>query len=100
MTPQEALDLAHDRPSSCDDDLYDWSVDAENALRLMADRLMVAEELAANYAARIDALMETFAKVCGHLGVDTEAARAAPGKPSDVLIAAIDSARAAMKGTQ
>lgn len=51
MTPQQALDLAHDRPSACDDDLYDWSVDAENALRLMADRLMVAEELAAQYAA-------------------------------------------------
>ena len=99
MTPQQALDLAHDRPTACDDDLYDWSVDAENALRLMADRLMVAEELAATYAARIDALMLTFAKVCEHLGIDPEAARSAPGKPSDVLIAAIDAARAAMKGT-
>lgn len=90
MTPQQALDIAHDRPSSCDDDLYDWAVDAENALRLMAERLMVAEELAAQYAAKSDALLETFSKVCAHLEIDTEAAMAAPGKPSDVLIAAID----------
>ena len=56
MTPEQALDLAHERPSSCDDDLYDWAVDAENALRLMAERLMVAEELAAQYAAEVEAL--------------------------------------------
>ena len=90
MTPQQALDLAHDRPSSCDDDLYDWAVDAENALRLMAERLMVAEELAAQYGAKNDALLVTFAKVCARLGIDTEAAKTAPGKPSDVLVAAID----------
>lgn len=50
-------------------------------------------------AAENDALFETFAKVCARLGVDTEAARKLPGKPSDVLIGAIDAAIDAARAT-
>jgi len=44
-----------------------------------------------------DALLETFAKVCARLDIDPEAARKQPGKPSDVLIGAIDAEQDALK---
>jgi len=43
----------------------------------------------ASKSSKEDALYETFAKIVAYLGIDTEAARSAPGKPSDVFIAAI-----------
>jgi hypothetical protein len=33
MTQPEALRLADDRPTSLDDDLYQWAIDAEDELR-------------------------------------------------------------------
>ena len=65
------------------------------------DRLMENHNnLHANAArdrAERDALLETFAKVCARLDIDTEAARKQPGKPSDVLIGAIDAEQDALK---
>lgn len=43
----------------------------------------------------MDGMLETFGKLCDYLGIDTEAARKAPGKPSDVFIAAIEAKVAA-----
>jgi hypothetical protein len=47
-----------------------------------------------DHIAHIDSLMETFVNVANYLGIDTEAAKSAPGKPSDVFIAAIQSLHA------
>ena len=47
-----------------------------------------------DHLAHIDSLMETLVKVADYLGIDTEAAKSAPGKPSDVFIAAIQSLHA------
>lgn len=44
-----------------------------------------------------DALWETFIRVANMLDIDTDKARSAPGKPSDVFAAAIASRDAAMK---
>ena len=38
----------------------------------------------------VDKLMTTFVRVADHLHIDCEKAKSAPGKPSDVFIAAID----------
>lgn len=45
-------------------------------------------ELAASQA-RTDSVMETLFKVCEFVEIDYEAARSAPGKPSDVIVGAI-----------
>jgi hypothetical protein len=42
-------------------------------------------------------LFETFARIADYLCIDTEAARRAEGKPSDVFIAAIEAAIEATK---
>lgn len=44
-----------------------------------------------------DALWETFIRVANMLDIDTDKARSAPGKPSDVFAAAIARRDAAMK---
>jgi hypothetical protein len=51
--------------------------------------ILAIEDTVAKQAREIDQLMETFAKVADFLNIDTEAARKAPGKPSDVFIAAM-----------
>lgn len=55
---------------------------------LLSEIERLRAELAASHA-RTDSVMETLFKVCEFLGIDYEASRSAPGKPSDVIIAAI-----------
>ncbi len=79
-----------------------YAMEAErDAMRLDYSRLLEKHNnLHANAArdrAERDALLETFAKVCTRLDIDTEAARKQPGKPSDVLIGAIDAEQEALK---
>lgn len=59
-----------------------------NAIDLPADDTALRAELSA-LQARTDSVLETVFKVCEFLGIDYEAARSAPGKPSDVIISAI-----------
>ena len=42
-TPDNANLLANDRPTSLDDDLYQWAIDAEEMLRSQADRIASLE---------------------------------------------------------
>ncbi len=81
------LDTGHYRkkPPQFGYNPHDW-----NELCLVAD----AQRLLAERDARIESLMETFTKAANYLGIDTEQARKAPGKPSDVFIAHIDQLRA------
>lgn len=51
--------------------------------------ILAMETTIEEQAREIEQLMETFVRVADFLGIDTEAARKAPGKPSDVFIAAL-----------
>lgn len=55
MSPKDAIQLANDRPSSVNDDLYQWAIDAEEALREMADRVVKYNDEMLRYRAfRLD----------------------------------------------
>ena len=68
---------------------------AENTAAVSS--FLAADDERRELRAERDALLETFAKVCTRLDIDTEAARKQPGKPSDVLIGAIDAEQEALK---
>ena len=68
---------------------------AENTAAVSA--FLAADDERRELRTERDALLETFAKVCARLNIDTEAARKQPGKPSDVLIGAIDAEQDALK---
>ena len=53
-------------------------------------RLSDAQAIIDGLRGEVDKLMTTFVRVADHLHIDCEKAKSAPGKPSDVFIAAID----------
>ena len=54
----EALIFANDRPTSLDDDLYQWSIDAEDLIRRQHARIAELEDVADTAIKRIAELAE------------------------------------------
>ena len=83
----EALIFANDRPTSLDDDLYQWSIDAEGLIRRQHARIAELEEqLSAIGAGGVEvpaALVSMYIEVrecsdCGHVGInDADGSKAA-----------------------